>query len=419
MRPLPVLAALLACTSWSTAWAGETALKEGDLVAICGDSITEQKDYSVDIEDYLLMCQPAASLQAAQFGWGGETSWGFLARMANDTLTFHPSVATTCYGMNDGGYAPLNPDRAKQYRDAQKGIVAAFKKAGVRVIVVGSPGCVDSQTFRNNSPELAVMYNKTLAELGDIARQVASEEGVLFADVHQVMIEAMAKAKAKLGANHQFAGGDGVHPGRNGHLAMAYAYLKALGCDGAIGTITVDLAAGTAEASAGHQVMSCAHGEVQLTSTRYPFCFSGDPAQPSTRSAIDFLPFNQDLNRLTLVVTHAPGENLAVTWGTQTKTFPAATLATGINLAAEFLDNPFVPFFAEVESHVRGQQIYETPAVKNLLHNLPQYLELLPAEKETWSRLTGEIIARDQALRLESVHSLKPVLHRIIIAAAK
>jgi lysophospholipase L1-like esterase len=418
MRPLPALAALLACCSWSTARAGESTLKEGDLVAICGDSITEQKDYSVDIEDYLVMCQPTANLQADQFGWGGETSWGFLARLANDTLPFHPSVATTCYGMNDGGYAPLTPERGKQYHDAQQGIVAAFKKAGVRVIVVGSPGCVDSQTFRNN-PEQAVMYNKTLAELGAIARQVASEEGVLFADVHQVMSEAMAKAKAKLGANHQFAGGDGVHPGRNGHLAMAYAYLKALGCDGAIGTITVDLAAGTAEASAGHQVMSCVHGEVQLTSTRYPFCFSGDPAQPSTRSAIDYLPFNQDLNRLTLVVTHAPAENLAVTWGTATRTFPAATLAKGINLAAEFLDNPFVPFFAEVESHVRGQQIYETPAVKGFLHGLAQDIELLPAEKETWNRLAGEVNAHAQELRRESVRSLKPVLHRIIIAAAQ
>ncbi len=27
-------------------------------------------------------------------------------------------------------------------------------------------------------------------------------------------------------------GRDGVHPDRNGHLVMAYAFLKALGCDG-------------------------------------------------------------------------------------------------------------------------------------------------------------------------------------------
>ena len=51
---------------------GETLLKEKDLLAICGDSITEQKLYSVFIEDYLLMCKPVPSLQSVQFGWSGE-----------------------------------------------------------------------------------------------------------------------------------------------------------------------------------------------------------------------------------------------------------------------------------------------------------------------------------------------------------
>src|SRR4051812_11218715 len=52
-------------------------LKAGDYVAIIGDSITEQKQYSVFIEDYLTMCRPAADLRATQFGWGGETAPGF------------------------------------------------------------------------------------------------------------------------------------------------------------------------------------------------------------------------------------------------------------------------------------------------------------------------------------------------------
>jgi len=34
-------------------------LQQGDFVAICGDSITEERIYSVYIQDYLLMCQPA------------------------------------------------------------------------------------------------------------------------------------------------------------------------------------------------------------------------------------------------------------------------------------------------------------------------------------------------------------------------
>src|SRR5436190_6160292 len=91
-------------------------LEKGDLLAICGDSITEQKLYSVFIEDYLLMCRPDLNVRSMQFGWGGETSWGFLARMENDVLRFKPTIATTCYGMNDGGYAALSQERGNHYR---------------------------------------------------------------------------------------------------------------------------------------------------------------------------------------------------------------------------------------------------------------------------------------------------------------
>src|SRR5438105_2007972 len=70
-------------------------LQPGDTVAIIGDSITEQKMYSVFIEDYLLMCQPAQVARAMQFGWGGETAEGFKNRMTNDCFRYKPSVATT------------------------------------------------------------------------------------------------------------------------------------------------------------------------------------------------------------------------------------------------------------------------------------------------------------------------------------
>src|SRR6266576_1343586 len=81
-------------------------LKEGDRLAICGDSITEQKMYSRIMEDYLTMCAPELKITVRQFGWSGEKAPGFLARMTNDCLRFKPTIATTCYGMNDHLYKP-------------------------------------------------------------------------------------------------------------------------------------------------------------------------------------------------------------------------------------------------------------------------------------------------------------------------
>src|SRR3974390_1895398 len=47
-------------------------LKKGDRLAICGDSITEQKRYSRIMEDYLTMCVPELKISVRQYGWSGE-----------------------------------------------------------------------------------------------------------------------------------------------------------------------------------------------------------------------------------------------------------------------------------------------------------------------------------------------------------
>lgn len=414
LLPAIVLAVALCCLH---APAADPALQQGDYVAVIGDSITQQRLYSLFIEDYLLMCKPAADLRATQFGWGGETAPGFAARMANDCLRFQPNVATTCFGMNDGGYSPMDAGKAQRYRDAQTAIVNRLKQAGVRFIVVGSPGCVDADSFRR-SPELAAMYNKTLAQLRDIAREVARQQGVVFADVYDPMMSVMTKAKAKYGHDYNLAGGDGVHPNRNGHLVMAYAFLKALGCDGNIGTIRVDLQGEKAEASEGHKILGCDKGKVEIESSKYPFCFYGDPAQPSsTRGVLEFIPFNEELNRLTLVVHGAKSEKLRVTWGEATKEFSADKLEKGINLAAEFLDSPFSDAFRKVEEKIARQQEMEVNLVKILIHNIPQYEHAVPDEREALEQIADALVKKDKAARDASAAAVAPVKHVITIEA--
>ena len=63
-------------------------LKKGDRLAICGDSITEQKMYSRLIETYLTVCTPELKVTTRQYGWSGEVAEGFLKRMTNDCLRF-------------------------------------------------------------------------------------------------------------------------------------------------------------------------------------------------------------------------------------------------------------------------------------------------------------------------------------------
>jgi lysophospholipase L1-like esterase len=197
-------------------------LKAGDRLAICGDSITQQRMYSRLIETYLAACVPELKLTVRQYGWSGETAEGFLHRLKNDCLRFRPMVATLCYGMNDYHYQPY-----------------------------------DEATARGTLEE----HNLCLCALRNIDVRIARDENVRFADVFWPMFTAGFEARHKFGPAYAVSGHDGVHPG---------------------GALDKD---------------------------------------DSLRSGMALVPFNQDLNRLVLVVRGATAGNYKITWGTECRTY--------------------------------------------------------------------------------------------------
>ncbi len=346
-------------------------LKKGDRLAVIGDSITEQKMYSRVMETYLTVCVPELDVTVRQYGWGGETAPGFLRRMTNDCLRFNPTIATTCYGMNDHGYRPYEASIGDRYRKASTAIVQSFKAAGTGVIQ-GSPGCVGTKNQPGWDAAGVESKNLNLATLRDIGIEIAGAEQVGFADVFWPMLNAGFEARNRYSTNYNIAGGDGVHPGWAGSFSMAYAFLKSFGLDGEIGTINVDLKSNKASASKGHDVLSAQAGAVEIKSSRYPFCATGELNKDNNiRSAMTLLPFNQELNRLTLVAKNGTAQNYKVTWGTESKSYSAAQLAQGVNLAADFAVNPFSDAFKKVDAAVIAKQNYETKQIKQLFHDLP------------------------------------------------
>jgi len=255
-----------------TTQAGGLLLNSGDRLAICGDSITEQKMYSRLMEDYLTVCVPELNVTVRQYGWSGERAPGFLSRMTNDCLRFRPTIATTCYGMNDHEYRPYEERIGDTYRSNSIAIIKAFKANGVRV-VQGSPGCVGKMPGWVKSANGTVEdLNLNLCKLRNIDIEIAQQEQVRFADVFWPMLTAGVEAQQRYGTNYAIAGKDGVHPAWAGQTIMAYAFLKALGLDGEIGTFTVDLKKGSMRVSKGHELLSTRPGEFEIKSSRYPLC---------------------------------------------------------------------------------------------------------------------------------------------------
>lgn len=405
----------------------EPALNAGAMLpaearlAVVGDSITEQKLYSRYIEAYLVACAGRADVRVFQFGWGGETAGGFAGRAANDLGIFQPTTVTLCYGMNDGGYRPFDENTGKAYEGSMRRVMEELKKAGVKHVVVGSPGAVDTFYFkRDNFAPMsgADGYNAVLARLGGIGKQLAGEFGQGFADVHQPMVEAMLKAKPALGEKYHVCGGDGFHPDANGHLVMAAAFLKGLGCDGSIGTLTIDMN-GAATGSAGHVVTGGGNGSAEIESTRYPFCFSGDEKMPEgTRSIAPYIPFNRELNRYMLTVKGLTAARAKVAWGEAAKEFSREQLAAGINLAAEFGATPFDGNFNAYLGQVGEKQQFETVLIKQLVTNFRGFEGDAQADPEigaAFKTLKEKLAGRQAALDMKARAALAPVKHKLTV----
>jgi lysophospholipase L1-like esterase len=399
-------------------------------VAIIGDSITEQKLYSKYIECYLLACTGRSDIHVFQFGWSGERADGFAARAANDLAVFKPNVATTCYGMNDGSYQAFNNNIGSAYERNMRRVIAELRAAGVQKIALGSPGGVDPDFFTRPTIK-GEIYNDNLARLRDIARKLASEHSLAFANVHGTMMDALPKAKAVLGKGYGPFGGDGFHPAPAGQLLMATAFLKALGLDGEIGAITLDWNSGAATASAGHEVAGGGAGNkaaggkgvgVTLRSVKWPFCFDADAKDSnSTRSILPFCPFNEELNRLTLQVKNFPAPKAAVQWGADTKTFSREQLETGVNLAAEFPKTPFDAAFADFMGAVATKQAYETMAIKNLVTQFRSFGEDAKSDAEFAAALDvirRKVKEKNAAHDASARKRLKPVEHQIWVSVA-
>lgn len=397
------------------------SINSNDIIAMCGDSLTEQKLYTTFIETYLAVCQAGGPVHTAQFGWGGDSMRYLWSRGGpKPVLSIKPTVVTTLFGMNDGWYQPLCKESESFYRDGMIRLVNELKSNGVRLVIIGSPSAVDTETFRND-PDKAKMYNHTLSQLGDIAKQVAADNGCRFANVHDVMIDVMAKAKKKYGAKYLVAGSDGVHPGANGHLVIAYVFLKAMGCDGDIGTITHDLKSGVSTVTDGHKVVSNSTGTITIESLRYPFCFSGKPDDPSaTAGIIEFFPFNKDLNRLMLKVTGVSEKSdtpVRVFWGNTSKVFSSGTLEKGINLAEEFTNNPFCEKFTKIQTEVLKKQTWETVFYKSYLSDIPaiqkDIIDVNPELSKKIDRLEPALVKRQAQYAKALAADIVPVIHTL------
>ena len=347
-RLVVVFIVIIACNFSPAQQAPSFALKNGDRVVFYGDSITEQKLYTSDVEEFVLTRFPHWRVSFTHSGVGGDKVSGGRAgpvdlRLERDVFAYQPTVVTVMLGMNDGYTRPNNPAIFATFADGYRHIVEAIqsKAPDVRLVLI-KPSPYDDIT---RQPQVENGYNSVLQRFGEFVGNLATEKHAQVADLNEPVIEALTKAKAIDPALSTTLVSDRIHPGSGVHWLMAEALLKAWVASARVASVTLHASKPVALETLNAQITGLHSDKHALTWTEM------DEALPLPLPSADSDPFLDLAVRSSDLINALDQEILRISGlppGTYRLTiddkmvgdFGADQLGSGMNLAR--LDTPML-----------------------------------------------------------------------------
>lgn len=224
-------------------------LKDGDRIVFYGDSITDQRLYTVITETYFVTRYPNMNFTFVHSGWGGDKVSGggggpIDERLNRDVLAYKPTVVSIMLGMNDGLYQAETEATDRTYFDGMRHIVDSIKAGapGVRITLI-EPSPYDDITRLPNFPG---GYNEVLLSFSKWLANYAAANGLETADFNRPMTEMLRRADELDAQDAQKILPDRVHPGFSGHLVMAEQLIKAWGGRPEVSAVAIRVSGGNA-----------------------------------------------------------------------------------------------------------------------------------------------------------------------------
>lgn len=213
------------------------ALVSAKRVLILGDSITHSGGWVADVAAWMeyegldadvincgLPSETVSGLSEEGHAGGKFPRPDLHERLDRVLRLVRPDVLVACYGMNCGIYQPLDDERFAAFKAGTERLHAAAEKAGATIIHLTPP--VYGGPSGTKGPAGNTDYDAVLTAYSDwlVSKRA---DGWLVIDVHASMKRALAERRQ---SDPSFAfAKDAVHPGDEGHLAIARAVIADLG----------------------------------------------------------------------------------------------------------------------------------------------------------------------------------------------
>lgn len=180
----------------------------------------------------------ASTVDIINSGVGGGSSTDCLRRFDRDVIEQKPDVVVMLIGTNDA----VNPRKLaplSTYRENMKAMVSKAKAAGIKVVLVTPPPCVEEVVYLRHDQNVYEGHGpaKRLEEVAAAVRELAAAEGVPLADFRALLLErnlADAEATSVIRNLKNANAKDGVHPTPEGYQILGqlvYDTLKGAGLD--------------------------------------------------------------------------------------------------------------------------------------------------------------------------------------------
>ena len=253
MKKLFVLIAA-ACMTCTAAFAQTVKpFKEGERAVFLGNSITDGGHYHSYIWLYCMTRFPDMPIRVFNGGIGGDTAYDMNKRLDGDIFAMKPSVLMVTFGMNDSGYFEYNGDKPKEfgeqkYQESIKNYQQMEKRfkdlPDTRIVMVGTSPYDETVQLKENTPFKT--KNETIKRLVEYQKESAAKNNWEFTDLNAPMTAINQQYQQK-DPTFTLCGSDRIHPDNNGHMVMAYLFLKAQGMVGKkVADISIDAKAGKA-----------------------------------------------------------------------------------------------------------------------------------------------------------------------------
>lgn len=323
--------------------------KDGDRAVFLGNSITDGGHYHSYIWLYYMTRYPYMNLRICNAGIGGETAGDMYRRLDGDVLSKRPTVLTVTFGMNDTGYFEYNQPGADEFgRKRYEECYANYQKIeerlktldGVRVVMLGGSPYDETAQIENTSLR---GKNAVMDRVVAFQKASADQNGWEFVDFSAPMV-AIGEREQAADNSFTLSVGDRIHPDNDGHMVMAYLYLKAQGFAGKeVADIAIDAPAAKVVKADNCTVTNLKKQPRELSfdylaeALPYPMdtVAHGMGAKRSQAEAVKLVPFTEEMNREMLTVKGLKGDWTLFIDNEKIGTWNAKTYAAGINLAEQ------------------------------------------------------------------------------------